>query len=116
MFDDAKSVNHADAILPEANITTSVVLGIWQGPVDIVWKRALITPVVYLSLACDGVTGACHMSSFLGAERSELMLLVSLADIDFAALAFTSFPALSLYFHLTSKQGNHPQSNFISIR
>jgi hypothetical protein len=35
-FDDANSIVHTDVIVPKANITASIVVGIWQAAVDII--------------------------------------------------------------------------------
>jgi hypothetical protein len=52
LFDDANSIVHRDVIVPKANITASIVVGIWQAAVDFIRETALTKPIVHRFLPC----------------------------------------------------------------
>jgi len=50
LFDDVNSIAHINAIVPEANIITSIFIGVWH--VDIILETALNRPVIEPFLPC----------------------------------------------------------------
>lgn len=62
LVDDATSILHKVVVIPGADISPSIVVGIWQTAVDIIREIALVRPSRPPVSALWMKTDACHMS------------------------------------------------------